>query len=596
MPRWSFLRRRRAWATVAGISVCGLVAAIAPVAASAAAPSAASCPEAFPQEEVTKGMEVSGLTVSSGTEPDELTGKVTGVLEDGIAPGMDMIIVRMSGSEITDPDTGDVWRGIWAGMSGSPVYTSDGRLLGAVAYGLSYSPSDYAGITPAAEMYNVRDYESSGGATPTKTAKVPAGLAKDLAKGGATEEQIEDGFRRLPMPMSVSGLSDKRLQQVSEKFDRPTDRFVSGNGSGANEEPTPIEAGGNLAASLSYGDVSQIGTGTTTAVCDDGVLGFGHSMLLSGKSTMSMHGAEALYIETDVFDGSSKISNPTAPVGQITQDRTAAILGKQGQTPDAVTVNSNVSATNGNQRDGSTTMTQKLFSDDVPWIAATHLLANEDRVFDQYGAGSGTVKWNVEMERADGSKLEFSRVENYVDRSDLTYGTVDDVYQSISRIENNSYEKVRVTNVEQEASLDDKFQAYELDRVERLKDGNWLPLAPGSTTTKKAGTMLELKAFLVPRKDSIGQPTVVRLSIKVGQEQGGRTGKLVVSGGADTKNPVGAVDTLPDYLKKLSKNPRDNRVFGMLTIDRPGTDWKRRDFDDSPSHTTGKQSFTVNVK
>jgi hypothetical protein len=37
-------------------------------------------------------------------------------------------------------------------MSGSPVYAADGRLIGAVAYGLA-GASTIAGITPAADMY-----------------------------------------------------------------------------------------------------------------------------------------------------------------------------------------------------------------------------------------------------------------------------------------------------------------------------------------------------------------------------------------------------------------------------------------------------------
>jgi SpoIVB peptidase S55 len=87
-----------------------------------------------------------GYTISSGTTPKPFTARVIGVLKDGIAPGLDMIIVETDSPAIRDAG------GIWAGMSGSPVYTSDGRLLGAVAYGLSGAPSRIGGITPAEEM------------------------------------------------------------------------------------------------------------------------------------------------------------------------------------------------------------------------------------------------------------------------------------------------------------------------------------------------------------------------------------------------------------------------------------------------------------
>ncbi|MEJ7706221.1 MAG: hypothetical protein WKF82_02445 [Nocardioidaceae bacterium] len=140
------LRTHRRWirprTTVFGVSIAGLVVATAPVSPVQSAPDP-SCPQAIRVSGVTRDMPVHGLTVTSGTTPDPFDGKVLGVLQDGIAPGLDMIMVKLSGSEITDAN-GNVDKGIWAGMSGSPVYTDDGRLVGAVAYGLSYSPSDVA--------------------------------------------------------------------------------------------------------------------------------------------------------------------------------------------------------------------------------------------------------------------------------------------------------------------------------------------------------------------------------------------------------------------------------------------------------------------
>ena len=68
------------------------------------------------------------------------------MLQDGIAPDVDMVMMRLTSPEI------DRVGGIWQGMSGSPVYAADGRLIGAVAYGLSWGPSPVAGVTPFADM------------------------------------------------------------------------------------------------------------------------------------------------------------------------------------------------------------------------------------------------------------------------------------------------------------------------------------------------------------------------------------------------------------------------------------------------------------
>src|SRR3954464_2479622 len=81
------------------------------------------CPTAAPVSAAVKDAPVHGMTVSSGTVPDPFTGKVIGVLKDGIAPGLDMIMADLDSPAL------DSAGGIWAGMSGSPVYLDDGSLL-----------------------------------------------------------------------------------------------------------------------------------------------------------------------------------------------------------------------------------------------------------------------------------------------------------------------------------------------------------------------------------------------------------------------------------------------------------------------------------
>src|SRR3954452_16754641 len=150
------------------------------VSAPAQSAAGSECPAAFPVGSLARGQAVTGLTVSKGTEPDGFTGQVIGVLKDGIMPGLDMIMVRLSSSEIDRV-------GIWAGMSGSPVYAEDGRLIGAVSYGLAFGPSPVAGVTPAADM---QDMLSDNGPAPAPAAKrvdIPKRLERQLvASGDAT--------------------------------------------------------------------------------------------------------------------------------------------------------------------------------------------------------------------------------------------------------------------------------------------------------------------------------------------------------------------------------------------------------------------------
>jgi hypothetical protein len=582
---------------VAALSTCALLTATVSGVADAApdATVADDCPAPYPVADVTAGLPVSGLTVSHGTQPDEFTGEIVGKIQDGIAPGVDMIIARLSGSEITDPDTGDIWRGIWAGMSGSPVYGPDGRLIGAVSYGLSFSPSDYAGITPAAEMYRVRDYESSG-SKGTRAVEVPAGIARRMAADGVSARAVDSGYHRLPMPRTISGLPDARMHRVAERAKYSgREGLASGFGATAEEDPIPIEVGGNLVASQSYGDITSAGTGTATAICDGDVLGFGHPFASQGRSGYSMHGADALYIETDVFDGSYKISNPGSPVGQITQDRLAAILGVEGLTPPSTMVSSHVTATNGSQRDGSTTITEEIYPDDIPYLTVNHLLVNEDRVFDAYAEGTATLRWTVDLERADGTPFQYTRKDMYANASDITYATIWDLYSQLRRVVSNRFADVQVTDVTLTASLDEVYRAFALGTVQRFKDGRWTTLKPGGTIKAASGGVLRLRAWLAPRPGSASVGKWVSFKVPVGRYQAGRTGELTVSGGGSTSAAGPKPQSLAQLLSALGAAPTNNSVWGRLQVGTPDGKRLGQGHVATPTVVSGSTSVTVKI-
>jgi len=182
MKHFSGVRAR--WASVAaGAALTVTVTGVGLAPAQSATDS--SCPAPYPEASLTSGQPVHGLTVdgsagplgsAGATQPDTFTGTVLGVVNDGIAPGLDMIMVQLSSSEI------DRVGGIWEGMSGSPVYAADGRLIGAVAYGLSSGPSPVAGVTPAADMEALLDQApATAAAAPAARVAVPDRLARVVA-------------------------------------------------------------------------------------------------------------------------------------------------------------------------------------------------------------------------------------------------------------------------------------------------------------------------------------------------------------------------------------------------------------------------------
>src|SRR3954451_10657145 len=174
---------------------------------------AASDPVAHPS-----GFEAHGLTVSRGKTIETFPVTILGVLDDGVGIGHDMIIVNVHNYAAMDDPTHGV-HGIWAGMSGSPVYTNEAtpRLIGSVSFGLSLGASTIGGVTPADDLVAVMDLASP--AAPTGPARATAALQHEMvATGAVTAREAAAPLERLPIPLAVSGLNSNRLQKVADRL------------------------------------------------------------------------------------------------------------------------------------------------------------------------------------------------------------------------------------------------------------------------------------------------------------------------------------------------------------------------------------------
>ncbi len=579
-------------AVVAAASLSALVAAgFTPgTQASAATPQVLgprACPSPFPTGQLQRDQPVTGRTVSEGTQPDSLSGSVVGTLEDGIAPGLDMIIVKLAGSVITDAE-GKVDRGIWAGMSGSPIYAEDGRLIGAVSYGLSWSPSDYAGVTPAGEMYALRDYENAA----VRTVALPPRLAARMDAQGATPQQVGAGMRRLPLPVSVSGVQGRRLERGARvtDFDRP---LVGGGTARTSETAIPITAGGNVAAMLSYGDATIGGIGTATAVCGGQVLAFGHPAFFRGRSSLTMHGADALFVQRDAVFGSWKVANPAAPSGTITQDRLAGILGVDGRLPETTSITSTIRSGDRVRTGGSEASEQKA----LDFVTFVHLLGNIDRVFDHYGPGSARAVYTMTVRRADDTELTYTRGEVYADDADLAWPLVFDVLEDIWRIQENRFEPVEITSIAYEGTLDARFRAYQIGRVLVRQSGDFLPVGNREAVRARAGRSIVLRVTLTPRDGANLKTATVQLAVDVPPRAAGSHGELVVLGGDNRgeRRSSGGPTSLRDMLATMRAEPGNDSVQAQLRLGRRGRDGTDSATKQATAPVSGGRGFEVYV-
>ena len=254
----------------------------APAAPAAAAAAASNCPSPYPLRQVHRGLTATGWTTSKGQHPQPFHVKVIGVLKDGISPGIDLIVIRANSPAIKHAG------GIWAGMSGSPIYTSDGRLLGALSYSFSFGPAHTAGVTPAGAMYKLFGIHGHTSATAAGHVRFDSRMQQQLVtSGAATPAQAAQGMRPITTPISVSGVPASHFAKLRKKVRK----LVAGPftlesgaavGSTAQAKPASIQAGGPFVASLSTGDITFAGIGTATAVCHGRVLAFGHPLIDAG--------------------------------------------------------------------------------------------------------------------------------------------------------------------------------------------------------------------------------------------------------------------------------------------------------------------------
>lgn len=515
-----FVRRRgRALASVTAAALVAGTATFTALAGPAASAPVEDCAEPLPVADLEEGQIVQGLTVSQGTEPDPFFGEVLGVLEDGIAPGLDMIIIDFSeGSEAIE-DAG----GIWAGMSGSPVYTEGGDLIGAVAYGLSFGPSPIAGVTPFEEM---DDYLDAPAPRPAGKVAVDQATARKIAAGSeVSSREAAAGFEPLGISTGVSGVGANRLAKLThaKRAYFPKSAFAAGRVAPNAATADDVVAGGNLAASYSYGDIVFGGVGTATSVCNNQVVGFGHPMDFLGETSLNLHPASAIYIQPDSLGSPFKVANFAAPVGTIGEDHLTGITGSFGAVPDGATVTSNVTYKS-RSREGSTIV---AVSDAWASVAFYQQIANHDRVVDAIKKGSESQSWTITGSH-DGTPFSFSRSDKYTSSYDISYDASYELADLMYLL--SSVEGVDLDNVEVTGTVTDSTATYQVRGNEQLVKGTWTKVNNRNPAKVKAGGTLALRVVL---RGSDGSTVRIPYSFKIPKKAAGSRGQIFLTGGND---------------------------------------------------------------
>jgi hypothetical protein len=351
-------------------------------------------------------------TVFQGGRVEDFDAEIVGVLKGGRAEG-DLILARATSERV-------IRSGVAQGMSGSPVYV-DGRLIGALSSGWSFSREPLFGVTPIGEMLAVLDLptapEAIGTSGPSGI-EAPRGSTRfgefrwsdDPEPAESWPAPIAPGARSLPaalpVPLLCGGLNPG-VADVARRLFTPLGLAVTPGGRAPDGGPPAdsLRPGAAVAVDLLTGDVQLSAIGTLTWRDGDRVLIFGHPLFQSGDVRLPLSTAHITTIVASDLT-SFKLGARGRPVGTLTQDRRAAMSGRLGRPPALLPVAVEVGARGrAPQRFRFASIEDRQLAPQLVAIAALNSLLESGGV----GANQ-TLRWSVRLTRRGASPLTIGDV------------------------------------------------------------------------------------------------------------------------------------------------------------------------------------------
>jgi hypothetical protein len=287
-------------------------------------------------------------------------------------------------------------------------------------------------------------------------------------------------------------------------------------------------------------------------------------MMFSGSdNTMSLHPADALYIQEESLGAPFKMANLGAPVGTITDDHRTGITGFFGDKP-ATTEVSSVVGFEGRSRAGST---QVSVQDFLPDTAFYENLLNHDAVIDGATEGSELQTWSISGDR-NGRDFEFASQNRYASDSDITWASAWEVADLAWMI--GSIPGVTIDDIDVASEVTSDSSTFELKRLEQRRGGEWTKVGKDAPVIARSGSTLRMRAILADGTSTKAAP----FRVNIPANTRGSMGRLFVSGsGGDFffeeeeffffESP----DSLASIEKMLAAQTRNDQLSVMLGLE-----------------------------
>ena len=526
-------------------------------------------PRLFALEDLRPGMKGTARTVFAGTEPQEFGVEILGVLPGYPAPRQSAIIARLSGSNVEKT-------GVFAGMSGSPVYI-DGKLVGAIAFSFPFSKEPIAGITPIQQMIDIFEKGSAQTRRPGEPRAVSfsqlasnewkATLPKQAVGSTSLIAPVSEGSRLMPLmgqqitpiatPMVFAGISQESLAAFAPQLMANGILPVSGAGGSAGITPLAtanektLTPGTSVSVQLVRGDYSIAASGTVTFRDGDRIYAFGHPFLSLGASDMPMS-ETAVVTVIDNLNNSFKLSVPGSMMGSISQDRASGVFGELGQAPKMIPVKINLHTS----RDRSETYTYEIANDSFLTPLLLNITVFNTIVSSERALGDSTITIKGAINVKGQEPVEVDRRFSAGNSPVLAAGSV---AGPISSLLGSGFDDVQIEGVTLDISSTDTKYAGTLERIALSK------------TEARRGENIEIQAYV--RTES-GKQFVQRIPVKIPDDA--TPGQLLVfvgDGGALQEGSAARAfvpQDLGQLVNAINKIKKSDRLYVKLFRITPG--------------------------
>jgi hypothetical protein len=527
-------------------------------------------PRFFPLEDLKPGMKGVARTVFAGSEPQEFAVEILGVLPGFPAPKQSAIIARLSGANAEKT-------GVFAGMSGSPVYI-DGRLVGALAFSFPFSKEPICGITPIKQMI---DLFENGSAVGKKNSSQPRpvtiaqltgndwkpSLPKPTVTATSLIAPVSAGSPLVPLlgqqmmpiatPVVFSGISQESLSVFAPQLIANGLLPVSGAGGSAAITPLArvnektLTPGTSISVQLVRGDYSIAASGTVTFRDGDRIYAFGHPFLSLGMADMPMTESSVLTVIPNI-NNSFKLAVPGQMVGSISQDRSSGIFGKLGQAPKMIPVKINLRTS----RDRTETYSYEIANDTFLTPLLLNITIFNTIISSERGLGESTITIKGAINVRGQETIQLDNRFSAANSAALAAGSVAGPASSLL---GSGFEDVQIEGVTLDIASSDARYAGTLERI------------AVDRTEVRRGEKIEVQAYV--RTDS-GKQFVQRIPVEIPDDA--TPGQLLVfvgDGGALQEGSAAKAfvpQDLTQLVRAINKVKKSDRLYVKLFRITPG--------------------------